>query len=124
MQGKAPGRESVESCQGPYMLGVCAREHRTSQLCNKEIGDRLTGQRTSGALPQLYDIRRDPPRFIFCEQLGCRCHRKRTEKDCKGKRDLPHREQYLKSSTLTSTDQGGGERRPISGIIAIGCRST
>src|SRR6516164_6897216 len=50
---------------------------------------------------------------MFVRRRGCgRCHRKRNaEKDCKGKRDLSHRERYLKSSTLTSTDQGGGKRQ-------------
>jgi len=37
---------------------------------------------------------------MFGRRGCCRCHRKRTEKDCEGKRDLSHREQYLKSSML------------------------
>ena len=52
----------------------------------------------------------------------CRCHRKRNaEKDCKSKRDLSHREQYLKSSTLTSTDQGGGKRWRAWGVVQLRC---
>jgi hypothetical protein len=41
---------------------------------------------------------------MFGRRGCCRCHSKRTEKDCEDERDLSHREQYLKSSTLTSTD--------------------
>src|SRR5215467_2647718 len=61
---------------------------------------------------------------MFGRRGCCRCHRKRTEKDCEGKRNLSHREQYLKSSMLVRPrrrEAAGYIRPPIGSAQSMLC---
>ena len=99
---------SAAPCRASPVIRSCPAR-RVSRQTRGTVRDTAAGSTGGRIISRRIDLRRAS---MFGRRGCCRCHRKRNaEKDCKGKRDLSHRERYLKSSTLTSTDQGGGKRQ-------------